>query len=230
MQSRGLCDGFLWPYECGRLPQFRWSDGTEASRYETRRGTLFMHSPSVVAYGYREESDFARAARRAQLTARTTQGIITVGMLRSNPKCDHSVYMSREDCPVRLEFPVCTPAEEQEVSDTLRKNFPGSRVVAGPHWLGGIQAPTPSLTKTLGAAWKTRHRSKLVLMGTIALLATILSVVGLFDRQWHLVAGCLSLLFVAFFASFCKEASCETPASSLDRAESPTPEDRPPQP
>lgn len=208
MQGKGLCDGFLWPYECGRLPDFSWEDHAPAVRFETRRGTLFMHPKSIHSYGYREEAAFTRAALRANLTVKTPQGILTVGVLRSHPPCDRSVYLTREDCAVKLEFPVCTPVEEQEVASILRSNMPGARVSAGPQWLSGLQAPTPSLIKTFALAWQTPYRAKLSVMALLTIMVTVLSLAGFADRIWYIVAGCLSLLFIAFFASLCKEVCC----------------------
>jgi hypothetical protein len=205
MQGKGLCDGFLWPYECGRLADFSWSDGTPASRFETRRGTLFMHPRAIYSYGYREEHDFTRAAMRAQLTAKTPPGILTVGTLRSHPPCDRSVYLTRDDCAVKLEFPVCTPTEEQEIASVLRGNIPGASVFSGPQWLSGLQPPTPSLLKTWTLAWQTPHRSKLSVMAVLVIAVTGLSLAGFVERTWYVVAGCFALVFMAFFVSLCRE-------------------------
>lgn len=217
-----MCDGFLWPYENGRLPDFSWQDGTPAARFETRRGTLFMHPKSIHSYGYKEEVDFTRAALRARLTAKTPPGILTVGVLRSHPPCDRSVYMSREDCPVKLEFPVCTPVEEQEISSMLRSNIPDAKVSSGPQWLSGLQAPTPSLIKTWTLAWQTPHRAKLSVMAVLAVMVTGLSLAGFMDRIWYIVAGCLSLLFLASFASLCREVRYE-PKDTSPTADPPPP-------
>lgn len=214
MQAKGLCDGFLWPHECGRLPDFAWEDGSPAARFETRRGTLFMHAKSIHSYGYKEEADFTRAALRARLAVKTPRGILTVGVLRSHPPCDRSVYLTRPDCSVKLEFPVCTPVEEQEVASVLRNNMSDARVYAGPQWMAGLQAPTPSLVKTWNLAWQTPHRAKLSVMAVLAIMVTGLSLAGFVDRTWYVVAGCLGLLFMVFFASLCREVGYRGDAGS----------------
>ncbi len=226
MQNQGLCDGFLWPYECGRLPDFEWSDGVPAARFETRRGALFLHPSAIHHYGYREEADFTRAATRAQLTVKTVRGILTVGPLRCHPPCSRSVYVTSPDLPVKLEFPVCTPVEEQEVAATLRQYLPQARVAIGPRWLGGIQSPTPSFFKSWSSAWGGKMRGKIALLAMLVVAVTLLSVAGLFDRQWHLVAACLSLLFIAFVASITREASCEEKSPTPSPSTSPPTEPR----
>jgi hypothetical protein len=213
LQAKGLCDGFLWPYESPRLPNFAWRDGSTAARFETRRGTLFMHPDAIVSYGYREVPDFARAAMRGQLSVKTPRGILTVGALRNNPNCSRAVYLGRDDCFVKLEFPVSTPMEESEVLAILRSNIPDSTVVSGPRWLSGATPPTPSFGKSLKLAWESPHRDTLIVMGILVLVVPGLCLAGFFNRQWYLAAGLLSAIFLALFVILARRSK-EIPPSS----------------
>lgn len=212
MEKEGLCDGFLWPYEGGRLDGFRWKDGETAVRYETRGGTLYLRAGSHVNYGFEDEADFARAANRATLAAETEGGILTLGALRASPPCERCVYLLPPDCPVKLQFPVAVPSEEASIMSTLSRKFPGCKVFAGGKFLGGIHFPTSDFYESFRWAMGSRWRRDVLFLMAVGFSAVVFTFFGIVDRFGFLAGGLTGLIFVLLVLRFSQKVRSEGPA------------------
>jgi hypothetical protein len=202
MESQGVCDGFLWPYEAGRLEGFCWADGERAVRYETVKGILFLRHGAWRYYGFEAELDFVKAARRAALGAESEKGVLTLGALRAYPAGNSAVYLVVPDSPVKLQFPVATPSEEAGVTTVLSKNFPGCKIFAGGKFLGGVHFPTGSFWESfrvsMGGPWK---RDVLFLM-SIALSSIVFILYGFVNRDGFLGGLAVGFMFVLLLLRF----------------------------
>jgi hypothetical protein len=205
MEAEGFCDGFLWPYEGGRVRDLKWADGKSAVPYETVKGTLWMREGAYKHYGFSEAHLFAKAAKTGKLIASKTKGIVTLGPLRGRVKDSKLAYVIVEDCPVKLQFIINSPEEEAGVFETLSKFFHGNKIFLSGAFLGGIHFPTPNFWKTFNTAMNGPHRRSLFFLMGVGLISVLLTFAGVFSRGGYLGGSLVGFLFVLLVLRFCSE-------------------------
>lgn len=203
MEKEGLCDGFLWPYEGGRISQLEWLDGEKAVPYETSRGTLWMRQGVHKYYGFTDGHQFAKAAKAGRLLANKPRGIITVGGLRIRKEGGRVVYLVTPDCPVKFQFIANSPEDEALVSEILSRNFEGCRVFSSNGFLGGVDFPTRDFWRTFRLAMGSKHRRDLLFLMFLGLVSAAFAVFGIFEEGWILGGALSTFLFILMVARFC---------------------------
>lgn len=197
-RRKGGCDGFFWPYEGGRLSRFEWEGGDKVVSYETKAGTLFLGEGDFRSYGFVDEADFAKAAKKGELTAKSTKGLLTIGHLRKFPETDRAVYFITPMERVKLEFPVTGPEEEADVRLFLSElGISQKDVFSASKFLGGFRFPTGSFIQTWRGAMGSGHKKKIFKLGIVGLMAVACVGGGLFSHYMYIAAGILGLLFVS---------------------------------
>lgn len=205
MESQGLCDGFLWPYEGGRIRDLRWVDGEKAVAYETSRGTLWMRNGEWKYYGFTDEHQFAKAAKSGRLLASKPRGIITVGALRIRKTGGKIIYLLTPDCPVKFQFVTNSPSEEAEISDILANHFKNSRIFATGGFLGGVHFPTNDFWKTFREAMGGPHRHDLMFLVLLGGVGIVFTLAGVFVPQLLLGGVLVAFFFVLMVIRFCEK-------------------------
>lgn len=209
MEKEGLCDGFLWPYEGGRLKNLHWMDGEKAVPYETTRGTLWMRQGVHKHYGFAEDFQFAKAARRGRLLANKLRGIITIGGLRIRQAGGRMVYLMTQDCPVKLQFVANSPEEEALTLDLLSRNFGNDRIFSTGGFLGGVYFPTSSFASTFRVAMRGKYRRDLFFLMILGFVTALLTLAGVFFKEGLLGASLTSFFFVLLAARSCHKIMSE---------------------
>ena len=209
MESEGLCDGFLWPYEGGRIESLYWIDGERAVPYETTRGTLWMRQGVYKHYGFTEDFQFAKAAKRGRLLANKLRGIVTIGPLRIRQAGGRMVYLMTRDSPVKLQFVANSPEEEALIFDLLSRNFSSDRIFSTGGFLGGIYFPTSSFSSTFKVAMRGEYRKDLFFLMILGLVTIVFTLVGIFFKGGLLGASLVSFFFVLLTARYCHKVMQE---------------------
>lgn len=207
MEEEGLCDGFLWPYEGGRLNELKWANGEKAIAYETSRGTLWMRTGMHKHYGFSEDYQFAKAAKAGRLLVNKSRGIITVGAARIRRAGGKFVYLITPDCPVKFQFVVNSPEEEAVVTDALSRNFKECRIFSSAGFLGGIYYPTHDFWTTYKAAMYGPYRRDLLFLMFLGLVTLCFTVTGIFVNKGLLGSSLAGFLFVLMTLRFFNRVS-----------------------
>lgn len=127
--SKKNIDGFEIPFELVNLKGYEWPhNGGPVAKYTTIHGFLLLREEAHENFGYYSPRDFASAAKRNLLRAKTVPGAISLGRTRSVAFKPIHIFLSINDLWSDLRFLAETSEEALQMRDFLRNIYPESKI------------------------------------------------------------------------------------------------------
>lgn len=127
--SKKTIDGFEMPFEMLNLAGTEWPhEGGSIVRFNTRQGVLLFRDGAHENYGYFSPRDFASAAKKNALRAKTIPGAISLGRARAVLNKPLHIHLSIKGLWTDLRFYAETSEEALQMRDFLRNIYPESKI------------------------------------------------------------------------------------------------------